>query len=336
MTRSIAVTQTRRHFINTGAAFAAAAFTPSFVLAQAIEQVKILYGFPAGSAGDICARRVGDKFGGTSYAKNNGVVETRAGAGGRIALEGLKIAPADGSVLAMTPFSCTSLYPHIYSKLSYDPVKDFVAVGTASMIHHGFCVGPMVPASVKNIRDFLAWAKANPKDASYGSPAAGSTPHFIAALLGINNGVELKHIAYRGSVPGVTDVVGGQLAAMSCPHGDMIANHKAGKLRILATSGKQRSGFVPDVPTFAEQGFADLTVEEWFGFYAPAKTPAAVVAAANAAINAAIKDKAYLDSMNVVGLIPYGGSAEDMARSQKVEFDRWGPLIKKIGFTAES
>jgi tripartite-type tricarboxylate transporter receptor subunit TctC len=306
------------------------------VFAQAVEQVKIFYGFPAGSAGDICARRVGDKFGGTSYAKNNGVVETKAGAGGRIALEALKMAPADGSALAMGPFSTVSLYPHIYSKLSYDPFKDFVTVGTASMIHHGLAVGPLVPATVKTVKDYLAWTKANPKDASYGSPAAGSTPHFIGALLGINNNIDLKHVPYRGSVPGVTDVVGGQIASMVTPHGDFVANHKAGKLRIIATSGKTRSPFVPEVATFAEQGFPELTVEEWFGFHAPAKTPANVVAAANAAINAAIKDRAVIDALTVVGLIPYGGSADDMARSQKAEFDRWGPLIKTIGFTAES
>lgn len=330
--------QTRRHFIQTSAALAAATtgLAPFSAFAQALEQVKILYGFPAGSSGDICARRVGDRLGGTAYAKNNAIVDTKAGAGGRIALEALKMAAADGSVLAMTPFSCMSLYPHIYKKLAYDPLKDFVPVGTASVIHHGLAVGPLVPGSVKNVQDFLAWARANPKDASYGSPAAGSTPHFIGALLGMNNHVELKHVPYRGSVPGVTDVVGGQLAAMVTPHGDFIPNHKAGKLRLLATSGKQRSPFVPEVPTFAEQGFADLTVEEWFGFYAPAKTPAAVIAAANAAINAAIKDKSVIDSLTVVGLIPFGGSAEDMARSQQLEFDRWGPLIKKIGFTAES
>lgn len=328
---------TRRQFIQASAGSALlGALGQSPVFAQAVEQVKIFYGFPAGSAGDICARRVGDKFGGTFYARNNAVVETKAGAGGRIALEALKMAPADGSHLAMGPFSAVSLYPHIYSKLSYDPFKDFVTVGTASMIHHGLAVGPLVPASVKNVKDFLAWAKANPKDASYGSPAAGSTPHFIGALLGLNNNVDLKHVAYRGSVPGVTDVVGGQIACMVTPHGDFVANHKAGKLRIIATSGKARSPFVPEVATFAEQGFPELTVEEWFGFHAPAKTPANVVAAANAAINAAIKDKAVIDAFTVVGLIPYGGSAEDMARSQKAEYDRWGPLIKKIGFTAES
>jgi tripartite-type tricarboxylate transporter receptor subunit TctC len=328
---------TRRQFIQASVGSAVlGALGTSPVFAQAVEQVKIFYGFPAGSAGDICARRVGDKFGGTSYAKNNGVVETKAGAGGRIALEALKMAPADGSALAMGPFSTVSLYPHIYSKLSYDPFKDFVTVGTASMIHHGLAVGPLVPATVKTVKDYLAWAKANPKDASYGSPAAGSTPHFIGALLGINNNIDLKHVPYRGSVPGVTDVVGGQIASMVTPHGDFVANHKAGKLRIIATSGKTRSPFVPEVATFAEQGFPELTVEEWFGFHAPAKTPANVVAAANAAINAAIKDRAVIDALTVVGLIPYGGSADDMARSQKAEFDRWGPLIKTIGFTAES
>lgn len=328
---------TRRQFVQATAGSALlGAFGASPALSEAFDQVKILYGFPAGSAGDICARRVADKLAGSAYCKGNAIVDTKAGAGGRIALDALKSAAADGSVLAMTPFSCMSLYPHIYSKLAYDPFKDFVSVGTASMIHHGLAVGPLVPASVKTVKDFLAWAKANPKDASYGSPAAGSTPHFIGALLGLNNGVDLRHVPYRGSVPGVTDVVGGQLAAMVTPHGDFIPNHKAGRLRILATSGKQRSPFVPEVATFAEQGFADLTVEEWFGFCAPAKTPAAVVAAANAAINAAIKDKSVIDSLTVVGLIPFGGSQEDMARSQKLELDRWGPLIKQIGFTAES
>jgi tripartite-type tricarboxylate transporter receptor subunit TctC len=107
-------------------------------------------------------------------------------------------------------------------------------------------------------------------------------------------------------VPGVTDLVGGQIASMFTPHGDFIANHKAGKLRILATSGRTRSPFVPDVATFAEQGFPELTVEEWFGFYAPARTPAAVVQAANAAINAALKEKSVIDSLAIVGLIAQG------------------------------
>ena len=123
---------------------------------------------------------------------------------------------------------------------------------------------------------------------------------------------------------------------MFCPAGDPLPNHRAGKLRLLGTSGKTRLPFAPDVATFGEQGFGELTVEEWFGFYAPARTPAAVVAAANAAINAALKDKALVDGLALVGLLDQGSTPDDMARSQRAELERWGPLVKRIGFTADS
>jgi tripartite-type tricarboxylate transporter receptor subunit TctC len=328
---------TRRHFVQAaiGSTLLTALGTQRG-FAQGLEQVRFLYGFPAGSSGDIVARRVAERIAGSAYAKNAAIVENKPGAGGRIALDALKQSPADGSTLCLSPFSCAAIYPHVYSKLSYDPANDFVPVSIAALMFHGLAVGPLVPASVKSVKDFLAWAKANPKDANYGSPAAGSTPHFIGALLGLGQGVELKHVPYRGSVPGVTDVVGGQIAAMVTPSGDFIAHHKAGKLRVLATSGSKRSPFLPDVPTFAEQGFPELTVEEWFGFYAPARTPPAVVSAANAAINQALRDKALIDGLGVVGLVAQGSTPQEMAQSQKREFDRWGPLVKKVGFTAES
>jgi len=163
-----------------------------------------------------------------------------------------------------------------------------------------------------------------------------STPHFLVALLGINSGVELKHVPYRGSLPAVADLIGGQLASTSTPTGDALANYKAGKIRIIATSGAARTPFTPDVATYAEQGFPELTTEEWFGFYAPARTPASVVANANAAINAALKDKTVSDSLGVMGLAAKGSTPAEMDKSQKEENVRWGPLVKKIGFTAES
>jgi tripartite-type tricarboxylate transporter receptor subunit TctC len=303
---------------------------------QTVDQVKIYYGFPAGSAGDSVARRVGEKLAGSAYTRHPAVVENRPGAGGRIALDVLRGAPSDGSALALAPFSCVSIYPHIYTRLSYDPFRDFVPVSIGAVMHHGLAVGPLVPASVKGVRDFLAWAKANPNHASYGSPAAGSTPHFIGALLGVNHGVELRHVPYRGSVPGVTDLVGGQIAAMVTPSGDFIPNHRAGKIRLLATSGRMRSPFTPEVPTFAEQGFGDFVVEEWFGFYAPPKTPSLLVNRANAAINAALKDKVVTDSLATVGLIARGSTPQEMLASQKTEFDRWGPLVRRVGFTSDS
>lgn len=326
---------TRRHFIQSAASLAALSALPLAAFAQAIDQVKILYGFPPGSSGDTVARRVGEKMAGSAYTRNAAVVENKPGAGGRIALELLKAAPADGSVLALAQVSALANYPYIYSKLNYQ-ASDFAPVSIGAIMQHGLAVGPMVPASVKTVKDFLAWAKANPGQASYGSPGAGSTPHFLGALLGMNTGTDLRHVPYRGSVPGVNDTVAGQIASMVTPHGDYIGHYKAGKLRILATSGPKRSPYVPDVPTFAEQGFPELTTEEWFGFYAPARTPRNVIANANAAINAALKDKMVTDSLAVVGLIPHGTTPEEMQRWQDAEAKAWGPLIKKIGFTAES
>ena len=273
---------------------------------------------------------------GTAYAKNPALVENKPGAGGRIALDALKSAPSDGSVLALTPFSATSIYPHVYKKLGDDPVADFVPVSIAAFMHHGLAVGPMVPASVTDVKSFVAWAKANPDKANYGSPAAGSTPHFLGALLAMSQNIELKHIPYRGSVPGITDVVGGQLASMFTPAGDFLANHRAGKLRLLATSGRARLPFAPDVPTFAEQGYGDLTTEEWFGFYARARKPVAVVAAANAAIVQGLKDKSVIDGLTVDGLLAQSSTPDEMACSQRAALERWGPLVKRIGFTADS
>jgi tripartite-type tricarboxylate transporter receptor subunit TctC len=301
-----------------------------------LEQVKIVNGFPAGGTADATSRRIGDKLAGSDYTRKGAVVENKTGAAGRIAIDTVKNGPADGSSLLLTPYSMMAIYPHIYKALSYDPVKDFAPVCMASSMSHGLAVGPMVPATVKTLKEFVAWAKANPDKANYGSPAAGSTPHFLGALLSLDTGVPMQHVAYRGSVPGVTDVIGGQLAAMLTPHGDFLANHRAGKIRILATSGKKRSPFVPEVATFAEQGFPDLTVEEWFCFFAPIKTPANVVSAANAAINAAIKDKALIESWATQGLVPLGGSTDDMAKDLQRQLAFWGPIVKRIGFTAES
>ncbi|MDM0012384.1 Bug family tripartite tricarboxylate transporter substrate binding protein [Variovorax sp. J22P168] len=327
---------TRRHFVQVlGSAAALGALHPLAALAQAVNQVKILYGFPAGSAGDSVARRVGEKLAGSAYTTNAAVVDNRPGAGGRIALETLKNSPADGSVLALAQASALSTYPHIYSKLNY-AVSDFAPVSVGAVMTHGLAVGPMVPASVKTLKDYIAWAKANPKEASYGSPGAGSTPHFLGALLAINSGADLKHVPYRGSLPAVNDVVGGQIASSVTTSGDYLPFVKAGKLRVLATSGSKRAPYLPDVPTFAEQGFPELVAEEWFGFLAPAKTPPAVIASANAAITAALKDPAIVDGLFSVGLVASGSTPEEMRKSIQSESERWAPLVKKIGFTAES
>ncbi|MGQ3002611.1 MAG: Bug family tripartite tricarboxylate transporter substrate binding protein [Hydrogenophaga sp.] len=286
-----------------------------------------------GSTNDVLARLIGPEL--QKAFGQPFVVENKPGAGGRIALDSLKSAPADGSVLALSQASALSTYPYIYSKLSYG-LADFAPVSIGAVMTHGLAVGPMVPASVKTLKDYVAWAKANPGQASYGSPGAGSTPHFLGALLGLNSGADLRHVPYRGSLPAVNDVVGGQIASSLTPSGDYLPFVKANKLRVLATSGAQRAAYLPEVPTFAEQGFPELVADEWFGFFAPAKTPAPVIAAASGAIQAALKDKAVADGLLSVGLIAQGSTPEEMRRSLQSEYERWGPLVKKIGFTAES
>jgi tripartite-type tricarboxylate transporter receptor subunit TctC len=302
----------------------------------ALDKVRIVNGFPAGGTADTTSRRVAERIGGTEFSKNAAVVDNRIGAGGRIACEVVKSAPADGSTLLLTPYACMAIYPHVYSKLSYDPNKDFVAVSTGTLMTHALAVGPMVPAEVQSVGSFLVWAKANPGAANYGTPGAGITPHFLAALLSINSGVELRHVPYRGAVPAVTDLIGGQIAAACLPMGDLLANFRAGKCRIIGHSGTARSPFATQVPTFAEQGFPELTAQEWFGFYAPANTPAAIVAAASAAINNALNDKAVAESLAVMGLEARGSTPAEMARSHREEYERWGPVVRKIGFKAES
>ena len=331
--------QDRRSFLQAlGAGTALAAWPPLAAHAQThkpIDQVRVLYGFPAGSAGDTVARRVSERFANTPYATQMGVVENKPGAGSRIALEALKSGPTDGSVLCLAPVSTMAVFPHIYSKLSYTP-EDFAPVSIGAIMHHGLAVGPAVPASVKNLTDYLAWAKANPDQANFGSPGAGTLPHLIGSLLSLQSGVKLNHVAYRGTAPCLADLVGGQIASAMNPSGDYLSYAKAGKLRVLATSGPQRNLYLPDVATYAEQGFADLTTEEWFGFYAHAKTPPAVLARANAAIAQALALPAVKDNIGLVGLIAQSSTPQEMQQSQQAEHARWGEIVKKIGFTGDT
>ena len=184
----------RRHFITTATA-AGLSLAGLASRAQGLpDSARIFAGFAPGGTVDVTARRVADKLR-EVYAKSV-VVENRTGAGGQIALSALKTAPADGLTLLVTPMSMLGIYPHTYKKLPYDPVADFQPVSQAVRFDFGFAVGPMVPASVKTLADFVGWCKANPKDANFGSPAAGSVPHFVAELFGRAAGIDLKHVPY--------------------------------------------------------------------------------------------------------------------------------------------
>lgn len=325
----------RRHLIQSTGAAALLASIGQQAWAQAqIDTLKIVTGFAAGGTSDNTCRRVGTRLTGT-YAKTV-VVENRTGAGGQIAIQFIKGQPADGTTLLQSPTSMFTIYPHIYKKLPYDPVADVTPVTLACVFDFGFAVGPLVPASVKTLADFVAWAKANPTQANFGSPAAGSTPHFVGALLGKSAGIDLKHAAYRGTQPAMQDLLGGQIAAVSGPIGDITQHLATGKIRILATSGSKRNRFAPDVPTYAEQGFKELTHSEWFAFFLPPKADAALVARMNSALKEALAAKDVVDGLAVFGLEAMSNNPAELSEMLKQDTAKWAPIVKSIGFTADA
>jgi len=303
--------------------------------AAPLETVRLITGFPPGGTSDTLCRRVAEGLRGGSYTKV-AVVENKPGAGGQIAVQSMKGQPTDGSVLLQTPASMLMIYPHVYKKLAYDAFADVTAVTLACTFEFALAAGPAVPDQVKTVPDFLAWCKANPSQANFGSPGAGSVPHFIGVLLGQSAGIELKHVAYRGGAPAVQDLVAGQVQVASLPVGEFIQYANAGKVRMLGVSGATRSRFAPSVPTYTEQGLKDMVFSEWFGFFAPGGTPAPVVQRANEALRAALKRPDVVEGLATMGLEAESSTPQELATLLKTSYDRWGPIVKKIGFTADS
>jgi tripartite-type tricarboxylate transporter receptor subunit TctC len=326
----------RRTFLQAGTASALLATIGRNAFAQAgmVESLKILTGFPPGGTSDTTCRRVAQALTGT-YARS-AVVENRTGAGGQIAIQAMKSLPPDGTTLLQSPTSMFTIYPHIYKRLPYDPVADVTPVTLACVFDFGLAVGPAVPASVTDVKSFLAWAKANPQQANYGTPAAGSTPHFIPALMGVTQHVELKHAPYRGTQPAMLDLLGGQIAAVSGPIGDLTQHLPSGKVRILATSGVKRSRFVANVPTYSEQGFPELQHSEWFGFFLPPKAAPDTVARMNAALKTALTSREVVDGLATFGLEAMTSTPTEFTELLAKDRVKWGPIVKQVGFTADA
>ena len=324
----------RRGAIQVAGASALLATVGQRAFAQAqLETVRLITGFAAGGTSDTTCRRVATRLA-PDYARN-AVVENKTGAGGQIAVQFVKAAAPDGSTVLQTPTSILTIYPHIYKKLPYEPAVDLTPVTLACIFDFGFAVGPAVPLSVKTVPEFLAWAKANPLGQNFGSPAAGSTPHFIGALIGRSAGLDLKHAAYRGTQPAMLDLLGGNISAVSGPIGDITQHLPTGRIRILGTSGNTRSRFAPEVPTFAEQGLKDATHSEWFAFFLPAKATPDVVNRLNAAMKFALAQKDVIDGMAGFGLEAMSSSSAELAELVRRDTAKWAPIVKQVGFTAE-
>jgi len=325
----------RRHFLQLlQAGTALAALSPmARALAQLNGNASIVSGFPAGGMGDHVARPLAEKLRGM-YATNM-VVEAKTGAGGRIAVDYVKRAAPDGLTILQIPSSPMTLYPNTYRKLSYDPVADFVPV--TSTVNYAFVLtaGPALPADLKTVADYLKWAKANPGQANYGVPAAGSALHFVGMMLQKASGVDLTAVAYRGGAPLLNDVLGGQVPVSVSVLGEVMPHIRAGKLRGLAVSSAQRSPFLPDIPTFNEQGLSDIVVQEWLGWFLPARTPADTVQRLNTLVREGLQAPEFIDALAKSGLQPMHQSPDEFARMVRADQQRWAPIVKAANFTAE-
>ncbi len=321
----------RRRLIALAASLSAAAGLPAIAQAQGDRTIRILVGFPPGGSIDIVARLLAEKMKGE--LKANVIVENRAGAGGRIAAELLKSAPADGSVLMITPVVVPVLAPLVFSRLTYNPATDFAPVGHVCDFNFALTVPTALP--VQNVKELVAWLKANPQKANFGSPAAGSLPHFFGEMLSRDAKADMVHVPFAGGAALLGALSGNQVSAGIDVVLATLEAHRAGKVRVIGTSGAKRSAVLPDVPTLKEQGYPNMVAEGWFAMYAPARTPQAQVDAANRALNKALTQPDVLDRFAKLALEPGGGSPADLTALERASSARWAPVVKATGFRAD-
>lgn len=299
--------------------------------AQVDKPVKILVGFPPGGSADMAARLIGERM--AVELKQPVIVENKPGAGGRIAAEALKNANPDGSTLLLTPVVVPVLAPLVFSKLPYNPSTDFAPVAQIATFQFSLSVNAAHPA--KTVPELISWMKANPAQANFGSPAPGSLPHFFGVMISTGANIDIVHVPFNGGAPLMNAVAGNQVTTGIDALVDQIEMHRAGKTRILATSGAKRSPLLADVPTFIESGLKNVEGAGWLGLYATGKTPVAVINALNAAANKGLTQPELRERFIKVGLEPTGGSAQDLADIMKRDTERWGPVVKASGFKAD-
>lgn len=306
---------------------------PATPWAQSPAVARLLIGAPPGGAGDTFLRRVADKMRG-GYAPSV-IVENKPGAAGQIALMAAKEAAPDGATMLMTPSTFFSVYPHTYARLPYEAQRDFTPVSLMAHTNFALAVGPLVPESVRSLRDFMDWARANPDQATYGSPAAGAIPHLIVAATAKQFNAPLRHVPYRGSVPGLQDMRGGQIAAMSSPIGAVLPHLVPGGARVLAVTGSDRSPLLPDIRTYREQGMP-LVGREWFGMFLPGGVKPEVATRVAAYLKLALQQPDLIEGAARLGLEVASSTPQDLNAMIRADSDEWRVWVKKIGFTAES
>lgn len=315
-----------------GAAALAGSFSVSAAPGGAFPSrpIRFVVPYAAGGTTDLVARTVGQRVG--EKLGQPVVIENRPGAGGNIGMDAVAKAAPDGYTIGFGAISTNALNPHIYKQVPFDPRKDFTAIsllGTSTIVLE---VSPTLP--VKNVKELVAYAKANP-GLTYATAGTGTSMHLAGAMFAQMTQTSLTHAPYKGSSPAINDMLGGHITVMFDNLPASLPHIQAGKLRALAVAGKQRAASLPDVPTLAEAGLPGYAVEPWFGVYGPANLPAPVVQALNAAFVEALARSDVREKLAQAGFNPRGSGAAELQALTQSEYERFGKVAKTAGITVE-
>jgi tripartite-type tricarboxylate transporter receptor subunit TctC len=292
--------------------------------------IRFVVPYLAGGTTDLVARVVGERM--TQTLGQPVVIENRGGAGGNIGMNVVAHAAPDGYTIGFGAISTNALNPHIYKDVGFDPRKDFTAIGMLGYSTIVMEVGAQQP--IKDVRELIVYAKAHP-GLGYGTAGVGTSMNLAGVLFSQATDTKLQHVPYRGSAPGINDMMGGTLPMMFDNLPASLSLIQSGKLRALAVTGSQRNPSLPDVPTLAEAGYPQTTVEPWFGVYAPAGVPAAIVQKLNAALVDALSRPDVKDKLTAAGFTPKGSTPDALETLTQAEYVRLGKIARDAHMTVE-
>jgi tripartite-type tricarboxylate transporter receptor subunit TctC len=290
------------------------------------QSIRLIVPFAAGGAVGAVARVLGAPL--SAWLGQSVVIDNRGGAGGIIGMEAVAKSPPDGYTLLLAHSGLTYM-PGLYSKLPFDPLKDFDGVITA--VSGTYVLAVFNDAPFKTIPELVAYAKANPGKLSYGSAGIGSTLHLAAEFFKRAAGVDIIHVPYRGAAQATTDLVGGQVQMMFGPVVAVLPLAQAGKVRALAVTSAKRSALAPELPTMIESGVPGFEVTGWYGLAAPAGTPKGIVERLNAETNRALQSSEIIEQFRVQGYEPIGGTPDQMNAQIRSDTAQWTKIIRDAG-----
>lgn len=314
-----------------GVSAAIALLTAGFTQAQSSGNTHLVVPVPPGGGMDVTARIVADHIG-----KELGtvIVENKPGAALRLAIDHVKRAKPDGRTLLFSPTSPFTIYPHTYDTLSYDAKTDFIPV--SPVVSFDFALGVPGNSPINSVAEYVEAVKKNPGEfGMYAVPAAGAAPHFAGAQFARVANIEATHVPYKGSAPAMQDLIGGHIPAIFNLTGEFVQYLDDKRVKVLATTGDERSPFTPEIPTFKELGYADMVLNEWFGIFAPAGTPEEVVERVNTLVVNAVSDPNIESRFKTMGYTPFPLSSSETHQKFEADVRLWQPVVQASGFKVE-